>query len=210
MRGYRIRTLALVGLLCGIAALAGFLSLGLLGLSVAAAVIFAVGWLVYLSSERAVLAALRARPVSEVESPALYRLVRELCRDARLPVPRLYVSPAMQPNVLTVGCSSRSATIRFSRWFSSRGWLSSLASSAFIPPYWQRQRWKVASLISTCLVTVARSCASHRSRSASPSFRTICSGVCFLPFVELLLAPRGLEQLAHTVDSLTLVTPGGC
>ena len=43
------------------------------------------------------------RPVSEVERPALYRLVRELSRAARLPVPRLFVSPASQPNILTVG-----------------------------------------------------------------------------------------------------------
>lgn len=111
MGGYGVRTLALIGLLCGFAALTGFLLLGLLGLSVATALIFAVGWLVYLSSERTVLTALHARPVSEVENPALYRLVRDLCRDARLSVPRMYVSPAMQPNVLTVGCSARSAAV---------------------------------------------------------------------------------------------------
>lgn len=111
MRGYGIRTLALVGLLCGLVLLAGFWLSGLSGLAAATALIFAIGWLVYLSSERTVLAALRARPVSEVENPGLYRLVRGLCQDARLSVPRLYVSPAMQPNVLTVGCSFRSATV---------------------------------------------------------------------------------------------------
>lgn len=111
MRGYGIRTLVLVGLLCGVVLAAGFLLLGMFGLSLATALIFAVGWLVYFSSERTVLTALRARPVSEVENPGLYRLVRDLCRDARLSVPRLYVSPAMQPNILTVGCSSRSAAV---------------------------------------------------------------------------------------------------
>jgi heat shock protein HtpX len=111
VRGYGIRTLVLVGPLCGIAALAGFLMFGLLGLSAATAIIFAIGWLIYLSSERTVLAALHARPVSEVEHPELYGLIRGLCRDARLSVPRLYTSPAIQPNVLTVGCSSRSAAV---------------------------------------------------------------------------------------------------
>src|SRR5487761_707636 len=80
-------------------------------------------------------------------------------------------------------CSSRSATIRFSRWFSSRSWRSSLASLAFIPPYWFRQRWKVASLISSTLATSASSLPSPSSRSPSRSLRTICSGVCFLPFI---------------------------
>jgi heat shock protein HtpX len=102
-------TLACV--LCGAVSLAGFAWLGLAGLSLATALIFGLGWLVYLGSERTVLSALRARPVSEVENPALYTLVRELCRDARLPVPRLYLSPAPQPNVLTIGCNSRSAAV---------------------------------------------------------------------------------------------------
>lgn len=46
------------------------------------------------------------RPLSEVEEPELCRFVRKLCRDARL-----LLSPAMQPNILTVGCSLRSAPV---------------------------------------------------------------------------------------------------
>ena len=111
MRGNEIRTLALAGVLSAAVLIVGFSLLGLLGLSAATALIFAIGWIVYLSSERTVLTALRARPLSEVENPELYALVRELCRDARLSVPRLYVSPAGQPNILTVGCSSRSAAV---------------------------------------------------------------------------------------------------
>jgi heat shock protein HtpX len=111
VRGYGIRTLVLVGVLCARVLLASSEWFGMAGLSVATALIFALGWIVYLSSERTVLTALRARPLSEVENPELYGAVRELCRDARLPVPRLFMSPAMQPNILTVGCSSRSASV---------------------------------------------------------------------------------------------------
>lgn len=111
MHCYGLRAAVLATVLCGVAFLGGFLLFGMIGLAVATAVVFALGWLVYFQSERAVLTALGARPVSEVECPELYRLVRELCRDARLPVPRLVVAPAKQPNILTVGSSARSATV---------------------------------------------------------------------------------------------------
>jgi heat shock protein HtpX len=61
--------------------------------------------------DRLALSAMRARPVSEVEHPALYRLVRELSKGGRLPVPRLYLSPARQPNSFAVGRSPRTAAI---------------------------------------------------------------------------------------------------
>jgi heat shock protein HtpX len=108
---YGLRATALAGVLCGLVLLAGAVWFGMAGLAAATGLIFGLGWLVYFHSERSVLTALRARPVSEVERPELYRLVRELCRSARLPVPRLFVSPTMQPNILTVGCSIRSAAI---------------------------------------------------------------------------------------------------
>ena len=61
--------------------------------------------------DRLALSAMLARPVSEVEHPELYRLVRELSKDGRLPVPRLYLSPAEQPNSFAVGRGPRSAAI---------------------------------------------------------------------------------------------------
>src|ERR1700727_2981053 len=55
--------------------------------------------------------ALWARPVGEVEYPQLYRVVRELSKAARLPVPRIYVSPARQPSSLAIGHSRRAARV---------------------------------------------------------------------------------------------------
>jgi heat shock protein HtpX len=108
---YGLRAAFLAGVLCSLALLAGAVWFGMAGLAVASGLIVALGWIVYFHSERTVLTALRARPLSEVERPELYRLVRELCYSARLPVPRLFVSPAIQPNILTVGCSTRSAAM---------------------------------------------------------------------------------------------------
>ena len=42
---------------------------------------------VFACCDRLALSAMAARPVSEVEHPELYRLVRELSKDGRLPVP---------------------------------------------------------------------------------------------------------------------------
>jgi heat shock protein HtpX len=108
---YGLRAAVLAAVLCGLALLAGSEWFGMAGLAVATALVFALGWVVYLHSERTVLTAIHARPLSEVERPDLYRLVRELCYSARLPVPRLYVSPAEQPNILTVGYSPRTAAM---------------------------------------------------------------------------------------------------
>jgi heat shock protein HtpX len=76
--------------------------------TVLAGVLVAVG---YAYGDRLALAAMAARPVSEVEHPELYRLVRELSKAGRLPVPRLYLSPAGQPNSFAVGRGPRTATV---------------------------------------------------------------------------------------------------
>ena len=111
MRCYGLRAALLAVLLCAALVALASLWLGLVGAAVGSALIVALGWITYFHSERAVLAALRARQVSEVERPELHRLVRELARSARLPMPRLFVSPAAQPNILTVGYGPRSAAV---------------------------------------------------------------------------------------------------
>lgn len=98
------------GLAC-LALLGGGAVAGAAGVAAACAILAGVWWTAYFSAERVVLSALRARPVSEVERPELYRLVRELSTSARLPAPRLFVSPAIQPNAFTVGCTARTAAI---------------------------------------------------------------------------------------------------
>lgn len=121
MRGYALRAAELAGAAAGPVTSVALLIAGcaLLGVAAAggggavvaivlAAVLVAV---VFACCDRLALSAMLARPVSEVEHPELYRLVRELSRDGRLPVPRLYLSPAEQPNSFAVGRGPRSAAI---------------------------------------------------------------------------------------------------
>ena len=111
MRCYGLRAALFAAALCAVVLSGASLWLGLVGAAAVSALLVALGWIIYFHSERTVLTALRARPVSEVERPDLYLLVRDLAQVARLPVPRLFVSPAAQPNILTVGYSARSAAV---------------------------------------------------------------------------------------------------
>src|SRR6266545_2103903 len=77
-------------------------------------------------------------------------------------------------------CLSRanSATRRLRRAFSTSSSLRRLASSAFMPPYWLRQRCRVGSLTPSFWQTWASVRPWARSASACRSFRMTCSGVC--------------------------------
>jgi heat shock protein HtpX len=97
----------LVAICAGIGAAAAGAGGAIAGAVAAGVILVAVGTY----CDRLALSAMLARPVSEVEHPELYRLVRELSKSGRLPVPRLYLSPAGQPNSFAVGLTPRSAVI---------------------------------------------------------------------------------------------------
>lgn len=111
MHGNQVKTAAIMAALSGLILLAGIVLGGETGLVAALVVALAVNGTAYFLSDRIALAAMRARPVSEVERPDLYRIVRELSTAARQPMPRLYVSPAMQPNAFATGRGPRTAAI---------------------------------------------------------------------------------------------------
>jgi Zn-dependent protease with chaperone function len=92
-----LKTAALLGLLTALILAVGYWLGGSAGLVFAVVLSLGMNAYSYFYSDKLALRAMRARPVSEAEFPALYQMVRELSTEARQPMPRLYVSPSMQP-----------------------------------------------------------------------------------------------------------------
>jgi heat shock protein HtpX len=107
----QLKTGVLMAALGGLIVLAGAALGSVPGLVIALVLALAINGVAYFFSDRIALTALRARPVSEVERPELYKIVRELANVAHQPMPRLYISPAMQPNAFAAGRGPRTAAV---------------------------------------------------------------------------------------------------
>ena len=65
----------------------------------------------YWFSDTLAIKAARAKPVTREELPNVYAIVEDLTRRADMPMPKLYVSPEMQPNAFATGRSPHHAAV---------------------------------------------------------------------------------------------------
>lgn len=65
----------------------------------------------YWWSDKIVLSMYKAQPIEKKDNPELYNLVENLCITAGLPVPKIYITPDMQPNAFATGRNKNHAVI---------------------------------------------------------------------------------------------------
>lgn len=105
------KTAVLFGVLGALFVVVGGALYGLRGAVLGLLIALAINAFSYFNSDKIALRTMSARPVSEAEQPAMYRIVRELATSARQPMPRLYVSPTTAPNAFATGRSPRYAAV---------------------------------------------------------------------------------------------------
>ena len=98
---------ALGGLFMGLGALFG--GTGGLEIGLLIGLVFCGGS--YWFSDTLAIKAARARPVTEAEMPDYYRIVRDLTNRANMPMPKLYVTPDLQPNAFATGRNPHHAAV---------------------------------------------------------------------------------------------------
>ena len=69
----------------------------------------------YWFSDRMAIAMSKAQPVTEAEAPELYRIMRDLTARSGLPMPRLYMTPDVQPNAFATGRDPEHAVVAVTR-----------------------------------------------------------------------------------------------
>src|SRR5918997_2045198 len=97
-----IKTYTLLAALGGLLMLIGsFFGQGGLFIGLVLGLVFVGGS--YWFSDKLAIKTARAVPVTEAEMPEYYRIVRELTMVAGMPMPKLYVTPDLQPNAFATG-----------------------------------------------------------------------------------------------------------
>lgn len=100
---------ALGGLIVGVAAVLGGGSSGAVMIGVVIALVMVGGS--YWFSDKLALKSAKAIVITESDAPEFYRMVQSLAQRANMPMPRVAISPAEQPNAFATGRGPNNAVV---------------------------------------------------------------------------------------------------
>ncbi len=106
-----LKTVALLGFLGGVFVVVGWALGGTTGALVALGFAAAMNLFMYFNSDKLALRSARAQPLSESDAPQLHAIVRTLAERQGMPMPRLYLIDAPQPNAFATGRSPKHAAV---------------------------------------------------------------------------------------------------
>ena len=109
--GNSLRTFALLAVLTGLLVTFGLVVGGTGGILVFAAIAVVLNLAMFWFSGPMALKMSRAREVDAQEEPELHRMIQQLAVRAQVPMPRVYVTPAEQPNAFATGRNPANAAI---------------------------------------------------------------------------------------------------
>jgi heat shock protein HtpX len=109
--GNNVKTFLLVAALTALLLLIGFLIGGASGIIVFAVIAVIFNFVMYWFSASFALKMSKAVEVSEAEEPELHRMIATLAERAGVPKPKVYVTPAEQPNAFATGRNPKHAAI---------------------------------------------------------------------------------------------------
>ncbi len=110
----QIKTVLFLGILTALLLWVGSL-FGGTGLTFAIIFVLGMNLVMYFYSDKIVLAMYKAQEVKEKDQPKLYAIVKDLSKEAGLPMPKLYIIPTDTPNAFATGRDPKHATVAVTR-----------------------------------------------------------------------------------------------
>jgi len=117
-----VRTAMLLAFMTALFMVIGFMIGGRSGMMIAFVVAAGMNFFSYWNSDRMVLSAYRAQAVDERNAPEFFAIIRDLSRNAGLPMPKVYLYDSPQPNAFATGRNPENAAVA-----ASTGLLSALS-----------------------------------------------------------------------------------
>ncbi len=107
----QLKTVLFLGILSGILLIIGRIIGGTQGLTVALFFAILMNLFSYFFSHKLILLMYRAKEVSKKENPALHEMVEEICKEADVPKPKIYIVPTDAPNAFAAGPNPKKSIV---------------------------------------------------------------------------------------------------